>query len=240
VRAQYVEYKMSHYLDKATESLFGFVSVLPGAFSTFRWECINGIPLDTFLMGAKDEFCRINEISSCQKANKYLAEDRIMCLEIIVKKENNFIIHYIPGAKCLTDPPMTLTDLLKQRRRWFNGSMFATFHVLGSMCRVWKRKGTVIRNTFLMLLYLYMIVQTVLSLVLVGIFYGSFSLFIREILPSDNCMSVTHAANVIENIYIIFLLACLLLSTTVDVKWAEAGFRACSFGMGLFTILMVV
>ena len=38
--AQYVEYKVSHYLDKATESLFGFVSVLPGAFSTFRWEAI--------------------------------------------------------------------------------------------------------------------------------------------------------------------------------------------------------
>jgi chitin synthase len=40
LRAQYVEYKLSHYLDKATETLFGFVSVLPGAFSTFRWECI--------------------------------------------------------------------------------------------------------------------------------------------------------------------------------------------------------
>lgn len=30
--AQYVEYKISHYLDKSFESLFGFVSVLPGAF----------------------------------------------------------------------------------------------------------------------------------------------------------------------------------------------------------------
>lgn len=38
LRTQYVEYKVSHYLDKAAESLFGFVSVLPGAFSTFRWE----------------------------------------------------------------------------------------------------------------------------------------------------------------------------------------------------------
>ena len=37
VRTQYVEYKVSHYLDKSVESLFGFVSVLPGAFSTFRW-----------------------------------------------------------------------------------------------------------------------------------------------------------------------------------------------------------
>ena len=32
VLAQYVEYKISHYLDKSFESLFGFVSVLPGAF----------------------------------------------------------------------------------------------------------------------------------------------------------------------------------------------------------------
>lgn len=51
LRAQYVEYKVSHYMDKATESLFGFVSVLPGAFSTFKWECINGKPLKEFLKG---------------------------------------------------------------------------------------------------------------------------------------------------------------------------------------------
>ena len=133
VRAQYVEYKMSHYLDKATESFFGFVSVLPGAFSTFRWHCINGVPLDTFLMGAKDEFATTTNMVPCSKANKYLAEDRIMCLEIIAKKNEYFNIHYIPGAKCLTDPPMSLTTLIRQRRRWFNGSMFATFHVLRNM-----------------------------------------------------------------------------------------------------------
>ena len=35
MEAQYVEYKISHYIDKTYESLFGFISVLPGAFSTF-------------------------------------------------------------------------------------------------------------------------------------------------------------------------------------------------------------
>jgi hypothetical protein len=91
-----------------------------------------------------------------------------------------------------------------------------------------------------MLLYIYMIVITILSYILVGIFYGAFSMFIREVLPSDNCMNIFKAANVIENFYLIFLFSCLLLSTTVDVKWAEMGFRACSFGMGLFTILMII
>lgn len=98
VRSQYLEYKLSHYLDKSTETLFGFVSVLPGAFSTFRWEAIKGAPLTEFLRGSTDEFGDITNIRRCASANKYLAEDRIMCLEIIAKRHENFIIHYVPGA----------------------------------------------------------------------------------------------------------------------------------------------
>ena len=140
LRGQYVEYKLSHYMDKAAESLFGFVSVLPGAFSTFRWDCIKGRPLNSFLKGSKDEFGDIEKIMACHNANKYLAEDRIMCLEIIAKENCDYVLHYIPGAKCLTDPPLSLTALLKQRRRWFNGSLFASFYVLFNMYRIWKRK----------------------------------------------------------------------------------------------------
>ena len=78
LRAQYFEYKTATYIDKAMESMFGFVSVLPGAFSTFRWKCINGPPLNEFLKGAKDEFAMQEELTPCSTANMYLAEDRIM------------------------------------------------------------------------------------------------------------------------------------------------------------------
>ena len=240
LRGQYVEYKLSHYMDKASESLFGFVSVLPGAFSTFRWEFIKGEPLNEFLKGSKDEFGDISKIMTCSNANKYLAEDRIMWLEIIAKKGEDYILHYVPGAKCLTDPPLSLTGLLKQRRRWFNGSLFASFHVLLNMWRIWKRgKWSFIRNLFFMILYVFMTLQMILSLVLVGSFYGSYSIFLRAILTSDDCLSITRTANVLENIYLVFLFMVIILSTTVSVDWAETGFRVCSFAMGLFTLLMV-
>lgn len=72
VLAQYVEYKMSHYLDKAFEAMFGFVSVLPGAFCTFRWQAIDGDPLKSFFKGLdKDKH-------TAKEANMYLAEDRVM------------------------------------------------------------------------------------------------------------------------------------------------------------------
>lgn len=46
--AQFYEYKLGHTPDKACESFFGFTSVLPGAYSMFRWKAIKGSPLDMF------------------------------------------------------------------------------------------------------------------------------------------------------------------------------------------------
>ena len=59
IGAQFIEYKLSHYLDKAFEACFGFVAVLPGAFSAFRLRAIEGGPLDEFFRGmdtTKDSF----------------------------------------------------------------------------------------------------------------------------------------------------------------------------------------
>jgi chitin synthase len=73
--AQFFEYKMGHSPDKANESYFGFNSVLPGAYSMFRWKAIKGGPLDEFFKNINR-----NDNPSCAEANEFLAEDRVMCL----------------------------------------------------------------------------------------------------------------------------------------------------------------
>ena len=211
--AQYVEYKISHYLDKATESLFGFVSVLPGAFSTFRWKCIQGGPLDAFLKGAKGSKYELT--FNWFQSNMYLAEDRIMWQEIICKPGAKWILNYVPGAICLTDPPLTLTALIRQRRRWFNGSFFATLHVILSMCSVWRReKGffELFRIMFLLIYFLYMVINMVLSFVLVGSFYASFSIFVRAALPDSDWFDIKKPANILENFYLMWLFFIIMLN----------------------------
>mgnify|MGYP000944315997 FL=1 len=65
----------------------------------FRWEAIKGEPLASFFHGLDKGSHTPTE------ANMYLAEDRIMCLEILVKAQSSYILKYVPGSVALTDPP---------------------------------------------------------------------------------------------------------------------------------------
>ena len=62
---------------------------------------------------------------SCPEANEYLAEDRVMCLQIYIKENCGYYLCYLPDAKAVTDAPELLMVLFKQRRRWMNGALFA-------------------------------------------------------------------------------------------------------------------
>lgn len=92
--------------------------------------------------------------------------------------------------------------------------------------KIWQRKvSSYCRNIWFIILYVFMLVQMLLSLIVIGSFYGAFSIFLRSILPSDECLNISRVANVVENIYLIFLFVVIMMSTTVDINWAETGFR---------------
>ncbi|CAI2381887.1 unnamed protein product [Moneuplotes crassus] len=235
-RSQYVEYKLSHYLDKSAESLFGYISVLPGAYSMFRWQCIKGVPLNEFLKGTV-----ISDPSrpypSCSEGNKFLAEDRIMPLEIISKEDKPFIIRYVPGCKAYTDAPSDLKVLIKQRRRWFNGSLFATLYVLRNPRKIYRRSDKW-RVWLYWLFFLYMAINTLAGLLIVGLYYAAYSIFLRSVFSEAECPDLSKTANILENIYLVFTFFTLILSTCVRLEWCDRLFKAIAVFMGVFSVLM--
>src|SRR4051812_38903388 len=131
---------MSNILDKPLESAFGFISVLPGAFSAYRFVALqskkglNGEvkdlpdgPLEKYFKG---ETLHGTEGSGFFDANMYLAEDRILCFELVTKRNCNWVLTYVKSSSAETDVPDTIPELILQRRRWLNGSFFAAVYAL--------------------------------------------------------------------------------------------------------------
>lgn len=129
VAAQNFEYKMSNILDKPFESAFGYVSVLPGAFSAYRFQAIQGRPLEQYFHGDHTLAARLGKKGiagmNIFTKNMFLAEDRILCFELVAKAKAKWTLAYVKPSKAETDVPEQAAELISQRRRWLNGSFAA-------------------------------------------------------------------------------------------------------------------
>jgi chitin synthase len=132
VAAQNFEYKISNILDKPLESSFGYVSVLPGAFSAYRFRAIMGRPLSQYFHGDHTLSKKLGkkgiEGMNIFKKNMFLAEDRILCFELVAKAGSKWHLTYIKAAKGETDVPEGAAEFIGQRRRWLNGSFAASMY----------------------------------------------------------------------------------------------------------------
>ena len=106
VASQNFEYKMSNILDKPLESVFGYITVLPGALSAYRYHALQNDemghgPLSQYFKGETLH----GQNADVFTANMYLAEDRILCWELVAKRKERWILKYVSSAKGETDVP---------------------------------------------------------------------------------------------------------------------------------------
>lgn len=191
VYAQNFEYKISNILDKPTESIFGFISVLPGAFSAYRFVAlqndVNGKgPLEKYYKGEflhgsddldpnDDEFEMkkrlLAEKSGIFTSNMYLAEDRILCFELVAKKDCSWLLRYVKSAHAATDVPDRLAEFILQRRRWLNGSFFAAIYALAHFPKVWGSSHSMGRQIFLHIEFIYQLLNLIVSWFSLGSYF---------------------------------------------------------------------
>lgn len=70
--------------------------------------------------------------------NMFLAEDRILCFELVAKAGDRWTLTYVKPSKAETDVPEQAAELIGQRRRWLNGSFAASVYALVHFFRLYK------------------------------------------------------------------------------------------------------
>ncbi|KAH7141419.1 chitin synthase-domain-containing protein [Dactylonectria estremocensis] len=174
VAAQNFEYKVGFQLDRAFESATGFLSLLPGACSAYRYVGTSGKPLEDMLMGDPtwtEAHSRDPEALSPLNLNRHLADDRVICFQIITKKNTHWLLKYI-RVKATTDIPMTTTDFINQRRRWLNGAFFSAIYVLKNFRAVAESDHTTLRK----IVFCIPLLHSVLALILAWFSLAAFLL----------------------------------------------------------------
>ncbi|KAJ3011050.1 Chitin synthase, class 2 [Thoreauomyces humboldtii] len=169
VAAQNFEYKMSNILDKPLESVCGYISVLPGAFSAYRYVALQGKPLMQYFKGET-----MHGGASVSTANMYLAEDRILCFELVTKREQAWLLKYVKSAKAETDVPDSVPEFISQRRRWLNGSFFAGVHALQHWYHIFRSGHNPARKMILLVEFIYNAIMTLFNWFGLSFFYLTF------------------------------------------------------------------
>jgi len=196
--SQIFEYGFGHIFDKAFESSVGFIYVLPGAFSALRWEAIRKQNEEynkkysqyefvdrIFVQSVLDPKYKDREEYTLENANMCLAEDQMLTFEIMTKQGKKFTSKYLPDAVALTDPVKTLPVLMKQRKRWINGSWYANLNIMSVYFQ--KLKGTAhhpLRKCLFHFFWFYLYVVNLSRYFILSYFFSLIFIFSEELLTT--------------------------------------------------------
>ncbi|OMJ91390.1 hypothetical protein SteCoe_6072 [Stentor coeruleus] len=234
VPAQVVEYKFSHVFDKALESVLGYITVLPGAFSAYRWEALQGEPL------WKDYFKSIchPELMNAFNSNIYLAEDRVLCLALISKKNSSYLIRYVKNSIAETDVPENISTLMSQRRRWVNGSWFSLIDSIRKCAKIYQSDHNFCRKCIFSLQMFYYVLTVLFTWVMVGSFYLAFKIVVSTTFVYNSNLKTF--GNLLIQVYLLLLIFIFVMSLGVKPNRVDSFFRVIAGVFGIYMLGTIV
>ncbi|SGY19437.1 BQ5605_C014g07647 [Microbotryum silenes-dioicae] len=244
VAAQNFEYKMSNILDKSLESVFGYITVLPGAFSAYRYIALQNDPktgegpLKEYFKG---ETLHHDPDADLWTKNMYLAEDRILCWELVAKRNSSWVLSYQRSAFATTDVPDRLADLISQRRRWLNGSFFASLHSSVHFGYIYRSDHTFWRKMWLHVELIYQSFNMLFTWFGLANYYIIFVILTESLADPTFGMTGIHYFNqVVKYYYIALIICCFLLALGNRPAGAVAWYTTIAVSFALITVYMLV
>ncbi|XP_045215162.2 chitin synthase chs-2-like [Mercenaria mercenaria] len=210
---QQFEYAIGHWLQKATEHVFGCVMCAPGCFSLFRGSAL------------MDDNVARTYATRATEAGHYVqydqGEDRWLSTLLL---QQGYRIDYCAASDALTHAPETFSEFFNQRRRWGPSTLANIVDLLGG----WKATITINDNiSTLYILYQFcLMISTILGpatilLMLAGAFVVVFKLTVLE----SYCLALIPA--------IFFIVVCIYAKPNTQMTIA-------SIMSAVYAILMTV
>ncbi|GAA5953586.1 hypothetical protein JCM21900_003352 [Sporobolomyces salmonicolor] len=243
VAAQNFEYKISNILDKPLESIFGYITVLPGAFSAYRYIALQN---DTKGEGPLKEYFKGETLHHSVDAdlwtkNMYLAEDRILCWELVAKRGSAWLLHYQRSAYAVTDVPDRVPDLISQRRRWLNGSFFAGLHSSYHFGYIYRSDHTFWRKLWLHVELLYQTFNMLFSWFGLANWWIIFRILTSSLAdPSFGVSGIKYLNIVLEYYYAALLICCFLLALGNRPQGSNGIYIFIMTSFALITVYMLI
>lgn len=237
VATQNFEYKMSNILDKSLESVFGYITVLPGAFSAYRYEALQNDeqgegPLQKYFMGDLKQGQTVDIFT----ANMYLAEDRILCWELVSKRKSAWILQYVKSAYAETDVPSQLPEFISQRRRWLNGAFFAAVYSVLHMNYINRSSHTPARKFWITVEMIYQLYNLLFAWFALGNYYIAFVILSTSLEFISPAMKTLNAS--LNHLYISLIIMSFLLALGNRPQQAVSAYTILFFGFGILMVYM--
>ena len=146
-------------------------------------------------------------------ANMYLAEDRILCFELVSKRNCHWILQYVKSATGETDVPDQMPEFILQRRRWLNGSFFAAIYSITHFYELFRSDHSFLRKIMFMVLNLYQTISMIFAWFQIGNFFLVFHILTKSLSGKDLLGNVGNILGVVfEWLYLFTLLTCFVLA----------------------------
>lgn len=130
------------------------------------------------------------------KKNMFLAEDRILCFELVAKAGQKWHLSYIKAAKGETDVPEGAPEFISQRRRWLNGSFAASLYSLMHFGRMYKSGHNIVRMFFFHIQLIYNVLNVIFTWFSLSSYYLTTTVIMDLVgtpVPASNTSALHHA-----------------------------------------------
>ncbi|KAF9582563.1 Chitin synthase, class 2 [Lunasporangiospora selenospora] len=216
IAAQIFEYKVSSVLEKPFESIFGYISVMPGALVAYRYQALLPEPISgkgpltmyfepDYLVFSEDN----REIGEVLEYS-YFAEDQVLPFLVTTRRHSQNTMQYVRSAWAETELPATIGSFLGMKRKWQNRRFFGLIYAVSHTLAIWRSGHSFLRKLWLTLEMIYLGCDTAFWFLAIGNYYLVF-FYMAQSLAVATRVHISETAFMLTRYTYIFLIVVVMM-----------------------------